>query len=99
MVVTSEALYIYIHIFLGVTLDSALTFNKHISNFTRCCHYHMRTLRHIRPLLTLDTAKTIAASIVGSTLDYCNSLLYGVSKANIDRLQRVQNVVARVVDH
>ena len=52
---------------------------------------------HIRPLLTLDTAKTIAASIVGSRLDYCNSLLYGVSQANINRLQHAQNVLTRVV--
>ena len=57
---------------LGVTLDTALTFDKHITNVTRCCHYQIRALRHIRPLLTLDTAKTIAASIVGSRLDYCN---------------------------
>jgi len=82
---------------LGVTLDTAVTFDKHITNVTRCCHYHIRALRHIRPLLTLDTAKTIAASIVGSRLDYCNSLLYGMSQANIDRLQRAQNVLARVV--
>jgi len=42
-------------------------------------------------------AKTIAASIVGSGLDYCYIVLYGVLQANIDRLQRVQNVLARVV--
>ena len=48
-------------------------------------------------MLTLDTAKTIAASIVGSRLDYCNGVLYGVSQSNIDRLQRVQNVLARAV--
>jgi len=41
--------------------------------------------------------KTIAASIVGSRLDYCNSVLYGESHANTDRLQHVQNVLARVV--
>ena len=54
-------------------------------------------LAAVRPLLTLDTAKIIAASIVGSRLDYCNSPLYGLSQANIDRLQRAQNVLARVV--
>ena len=39
----------------------------------------------------------IALSLVTSRLDYCNSLLYGTSKANIGRLQRVQNDLARVV--
>jgi len=32
-------------------------------------------------------------------LDYCNSLLHGTSQRNLDRLQRVQNSLARVVAH
>ena len=82
---------------LGVTLDSTLSFDKHVIEVTRSCHYHIRALRHIRPLLTLDTAKAMAVAIVGSRLDYCNSVLYGMSQANINRLQRVQNILARVV--
>ena len=35
-------------------------------------------------------------AIVGARLDYCNSLLYGVSSANLRKLQRVQNTLARV---
>jgi len=46
----------------------------------------------MRPLLAFDAAKTMAASVVGSELDYCNSVPYGMSQANLDRLQRVQNV-------
>jgi len=40
---------------------------------------------------------SIATSIVGARLDYRNSLLYGTSECNWDRLQRVQNQLARVV--
>ena len=54
-------------------------------------------MHHIRPLLTLDAAKAMAVSIVGCRLDYCNSVLYGMSQANIDKLQRVQNILVRVV--
>ena len=42
-------------------------------------------------------AKTIASAIVGSRLDYCNSLLAGTSVSNLARLQLVQNTLARVV--
>ena len=42
-------------------------------------------------------ANTIACVIVGAKLDYCNSLLYSTSVANIAKLQRVQNSLARVV--
>jgi len=82
---------------LAVTLNSSLSFDKHIIDVTRSCHYHIRAMRHIRPLLTLDASKAMAVSIVGSRLDYCNSVLYGMSQASIDKLQRVQNILARVV--
>ena len=37
---------------------------------------------------------TIAASIVHSKLDYCNSLYYNLSKSQINRLQQIQNCLA-----
>ena len=47
--------------------------------------------------MTRHIANTIACAVVSSRLDYCNSLLAGVSGANLDKLQRVQNALARVV--
>ena len=58
---------------------------------------HIRALRHVRRGLTFESAKMIALGLVTSRLDYCNSLLYGTSTANIGRLQRVQNDLAQVV--
>jgi Reverse transcriptase (RNA-dependent DNA polymerase) len=82
---------------LGVTLDSHLTFDQHVSDVVKSCNYHIRALRHIRPLIDHDTAVTLACSIVASRLDYCNSVLYGITKINTGKLQRVQNKLARVV--
>ena len=48
-------------------------------------------------VLTEDTTKTVACALVGSSLDYANSILYGVSGANIHKLQHMQNTIARVV--
>jgi len=42
-------------------------------------------------------AQQIACSIVGSRLDYCNSLLVNCSNRNLDKLQHVQDNPARVV--
>jgi len=58
---------------------------------------HTRALRRIRQFITIADSKNIAAAVVGSRLDYCNSLLYGVSVANLNKLQRVQNSLARIV--
>ena len=82
---------------LGVHLDSKMSFDKHVSEVCRASYFHIRALRHIRSSLTTDAAKTVASAIVGSRLDYCNSLLAGTSVLNLSRLQLVQNTLARVV--
>jgi len=65
--------------------------------FCRSCNDQIRVLRHIRPCITAYVAATVASSIIGSRLDYCNSIINGFTVYNIDRLQRVQNTLARVV--
>jgi hypothetical protein len=80
---------------LGVTLDRQLTFDQHVSNVSKACYGHIRALRHVRESLPSEVAKTVACSIVGSRLDYCNSLLDGMTQSNFTKLQRVQNALAR----
>src|SRR6266567_54726 len=58
---------------------------------------HVHDIRRIRPSLTLNSATTLANSLVHSHLDYCNSLLFGLPKYAIQRLQKVQNCLCRVV--
>ena len=41
--------------------------------------------------------KTIATSLVSSKLDYCNSILYNIPNREINKVQSVQNCLARVV--
>ena len=60
-------------------------------------NYHLRTIKNIRHLLTLDACHTAVRSLVLSRLDYCNALLGGLNNRQLDRLQRVQNSAARVI--
>ena len=60
----------------------------------KTCNYHIWVLRHIRQLLSLDVARTLACSIV---VDYCNFALYGAPTSSIQKLQRVQNSLAGVM--
>ena len=82
---------------LGVTLDSELSFDQHVNNIVKASNFNIRALRHIRPMLDQTVANTVACSIVSTRPDYCNSLLLGTSTKNIQKLQRVQNTLARVV--
>ena len=72
---------------LGVTLDRRLTFNNHVSAVARLCNYHARAIRHIRHLLTLDLAQTLACSLILSRIDYCNSVLRDAPSSTIQKLQ------------
>ena len=74
-----------------------MSLDKHVSDVCQACNFHIRALRHIRPLLSFNLANELACSIVASKLDYCNSLLVNISNSNIAKLQRVQNNLARLV--
>jgi len=82
---------------LGVTLDSTLTFKQHVSFVCKSANYHLRALRHIRPVLTEEMAMSIAVALIQSRLDYANSILYHTAVSNITKLQRIQNTAAHLV--
>lgn len=82
---------------LGVHIDSQLTMSDHVAALRRSCFFQLRQLRAVRPSLTTDTAKTLVHAFVSSRLDYCNSLLGGVSKGLVAKLQSIQNAAARLV--
>ena len=84
---------------LEVTFDCELSFDKRVNLVCRACKYNLWSLRYIQKYLThtVDVANTIACSVVGSRLDYCNSILYKTTKANLTKLQSVQNSLVCVV--
>jgi len=46
--------------------------------------------------MLLATSLTVARAISLSKLDYCNGILTGISKGDLNRLQLVQNRLARI---
>ena len=82
---------------LGVLFDSHMNLEGHITNVCRSLHLHLRNIRSIRKFLTDDATACIVHSLISSKLDYCNSLLYGLPDSKLQRLQRMQNLAARIV--
>jgi hypothetical protein len=82
---------------LGVLFDETLSFCDHFNDIVRACNYHMQALRHIHRYMSADVARTVWFSIVGSRVDYCNALLYGAGSELLNKIQRVQNNLARIV--
>ena len=72
---------------LGVILDAENSMQRHVVNLCRITYYHLRALRRVCRYLNHETTVKVANALVGSPLDYCNSLLYNTKKAYTSRLQ------------
>ena len=82
---------------LEVVLDSSLTLSHHISAVCRSAYLELRKISAIRPFLTTSATATLVCSRVLSRVDYCNSLLAGITSDQIARLQRILNNSARLI--
>jgi Reverse transcriptase (RNA-dependent DNA polymerase) len=49
---------------LGVTTDSELSIDQHVTSVVQNCTYHLQALSHIRSSVSRDVANTIACSVV-----------------------------------
>ena len=83
--------------FLGVILDSHLSFTKHISNCVSSCFAMLRQIRSIRKSVSHSVLKTLVSSLIIPRIDYCISALSGVPSSQICRLQSIMNAAARVL--
>ena len=83
---------------IGVFIDQELTMEVHVSNIVRGCMYQHRQPRSVnKRSLTLNSRRALATAFVASRIDYCNGVLYGVAKGEVQRLQMVLNAAARLV--
>ncbi len=82
---------------LGVTFDSALTFEKQINAVVRSCFYQLKNIAKMKSFLTLRDMESVIHAFISSRLDYCNGLYLGVSQSLLSRLQLVQNAAARLL--
>jgi len=82
---------------LGVQLDSQLTMKAHVSKVAGSCLYQLRCLRQIRRLVVQEVTAQLVSAFILSQLDYCNSVLAGLSRFTTEPLQRVLNAAAQLV--
>ena len=72
---------------LGVILDAELTMSAHVTAFCRSGFFQLRQLRPHTRSLTTEAAKTLVQAFISCCLNYCNSLLYGVTDNVMRRVQ------------
>ena len=57
----------------------------------------MGSISRMRKYISHDNLKRIVNAFVILSLDYCNSILYGLPEVEHDKLQRIQNIAARLI--
>ena len=82
---------------LGVMLDESLGMNSHIHQICKASFYHIHNIRRISKYLSKECRQSLVHAYVTSRLDNCNSLLYGLPKYQLSKLQRIQNMAARLI--
>ncbi len=74
-----------------------MTLEAYVNNVMSAVFYHIKNIGSIRIHLTPETAVTLVYAHMASKLDYCNTLLYGLSDKLLFKVPKAQNTAARVV--
>jgi len=81
---------------IGVLMDKYASMEDHISSVCKSAQYHLYNIGRIRKHLTREATEQLIHALITSKLDYCNALFCGLPAKQIKRLQRLQNIAARI---
>ena len=84
--------------YLGVTLDSNLTFKKYIKNLKSKLYFNLVNFKQIRPFLTADAAKTYLYCMIFSHIEYCITNWSFACATVIKPIERLYNRALKVFD-
>ena len=82
---------------LGAILDQDMSMFSFVSNLCKNLYFQVRKISSIRKYINHNVAKTLVTTLILSRIDYCNSLLAGLPKQQLQRLQNLQNNSARLI--
>ena len=82
---------------IGVLFDSTLSLTHHIKQLSKSAFYHLKNIARIRRFLSFATTEKLIHAFITSKIDNYNSLLFGLPKYSIDKIQYIQNAAARLV--
>ena len=82
---------------LGVEFDATLKMDRQVSAMCKGLHYHLSNIARIRPYISKEACEHACRAVALSRLDYANSVLFGASNSQIQRLQCVQNRAAKLI--
>ena len=82
---------------VGTWFDSKMRMLSHINKTCSSTVYYLYIMCRIRKYLSRSVTESLVHVFITSRTDYCNSVLYGLPKSHIMKLQWIQNAAARLV--
>ena len=82
--------------YLGIKLESTLTFEKHACETIRMVAHKLFLLSRVRKYVNIQQAITIYRSMIVPYFDYGDIFLCNINMKTIDKLQKLQNRALRV---
>ncbi len=83
--------------YLGVILDSGLTFEPHIDYLVDKATRKLGAIRKVRDMLDRSTTLTLYKSMVLPHFDYCDTVYMTSAIKNLNKLQLIQNSACRTI--
>ena len=83
--------------YLGVFLDSNLSFDRHIDYIVDKAAKKIGVIRKVNECLYRSTALTLYKSLVLPLFDYCDTVYMCTSMGNLSKLQLLQNQACRTI--
>ena len=78
-------------------MDKSLNMEKHIRKLCQTSIAQLRNIADVRKYLTQNAAEKLIHAFITSRLDYCNSLLYGLPSSSLKKVQKAQNIAAKIL--
>ncbi len=87
-------------VFLGITFDEFLNFNRHMENLESRARKRLNLIKifsHKSWHLSHETLKGIYGALISSLFTYSFFTIARIAKTNLERLQRIQNRALRSI--
>ena len=83
---------------LSAVFDTHMTLVPQVNALSQSARYHIRNIGKIRRFLDRDSCEKIVHAFVTTCLDLNNALLAGLPGDTVAKLQKCQNIAARMVN-
>ena len=83
--------------YIGVCIDNHLKWDNHISDLCKKVAPKIHQLRRLSKIIPKDILEKIYMACIQSHIDYACTVWGNCTKENRDKLQRLQNMAARII--